>query len=69
MKYTDFTDERIEEILGGAPMTVAERAFLVGDTPRFEESSMRPEDVARLSDAELMRYARGVWCDYAQGQI
>lgn len=70
MSYTDFTDERIEAVLGGAPLTNDEREFLVTDTPRFEECQPETEaDLRALNDSDLMRRCYHIWADYAQGQI
>jgi hypothetical protein len=70
MTYTDFTDERIEHILGGAPLTADEREFLVTDTPRFEECQPEKEaDLRAMGDADLMRRCWHIWCNYARGQI
>ena len=66
-KYTDFD---VPAVLGGKPLTPAERAFLIRDTPTFEEGMhLKEADLAALSDAELMRIAYRVWADYASTQI
>lgn len=71
MKYTDFTDEHIEAVIGGVEaLTAAEREFLVTDTPRFEECQPETEtDLRALNDADLMRRCSHIWADYARGQI
>ena len=69
MNTAHFHDDRIHEVLAGAPLTPEEREFLITDTPNFEECDA---DVAitltRLSDAELMRTAYSVWRDYVRTQ-
>lgn len=64
MKRITFEDWRIDEVLGGAPLTTEERRFLVGDTPRFEECSNTPEELLAMSDADLMEQAYRVWAEY-----
>lgn len=65
MDKLHFTDERIDDIRSGrSPMTDEERAFLIEDTPTFEECSDTAEELAALSDADLMSTAYGVWADY-----
>lgn len=60
-----FTDDRIDDIRSGrSPMTTEERAYLIEDTPRFEECSDTAEDLAKLSDPDLMSAAYRVWADY-----
>lgn len=69
MKITDFSDERIEAVEAGAPLTAEEREFLVTDTAGFEESWPRKEaDYRAMDDATLMRAAYRVWADYASTQ-
>lgn len=64
------TDFDVQAVLDGKPLTERERAFLIADTPRFEEGMhLTQESLAKLSDAELMREAYNVWADYARGQI
>lgn len=70
MRTSDFTDERIEAVLGGSPLTTGEREFLCTDTPRFEECQPEKEaDLRALNDSDLMRRCYGIWADYAQGQL
>lgn len=70
MKTSDFTDERIENVLAGAPLTEREREFLVTDTPRFEECQPEKEaDLRVMGDAALMRRCCHIWADYARGQM
>lgn len=60
-----FTDARIAEIYAGAPLTIQERAFLIVDTPTFEEAQhLLEKELAKMDDVELMRTAHGVWADY-----
>jgi len=65
-----FDDVRIDAIQDGSvPMTAAERAFLVEDTPRFEECSHSAAELAAMSDADLMGRAYATWAEYASGQV
>lgn len=65
MDKCHFTDERIDDVRSGrTPMTAEERAFLLEDTPRFEECDQTAEELAALSDADLMSTAYRVWADY-----
>jgi hypothetical protein len=65
-----FTDERVDEVYGGSPLTASEREFLVTDTPRFEECWPDKEDSLReMEDPDLMRRCYAIWCDYAKGQM
>jgi hypothetical protein len=69
-RVIDFTDQRIDAVLGGAPLSDEEREFLCTDTPRFEECQPDTEaDLRALNDAALMRRCWHIWADYAQGQI
>lgn len=66
MNIAHFTDSRIAEIHEGTlSMTPEERAFLIASTPGFEECDRSADDLAAMSDAELMRAAYGVWADFA----
>ena len=65
-KRISFTDERIDEVRSGEPLTDEERAFLIEDTPRFEECSRSSEELAALNDADLMTAATWVWMDYCR---
>lgn len=66
MRISDFTDERISEVRSGhSPLTKEEREFLVRDTPTFEECAESAADLAKMTDADLMAAAYGVWADYA----
>ena len=68
LTYTDFDHEAV--IQGYKTLTPEERAFLIEDTPNFEEGMhLTSEGLAQLSDAELMREAYNVWADYAQSQM
>lgn len=70
MNITHFTDDRIAEVRSGrSPLTPEERAFLLEDTPRFEECDEKPEVLAAMSDRELMGFAYGCWADYVSGQL
>ena len=62
-----FTDERIESILAGSPMTDSERSYLLETVPAFEECSQSAEELAAMSDRDLMTASRYVWTDYARG--
>ena len=63
------TDERIDQICSGAPMSTEEREFLLEDTPRFEECWHTKDELAGMSDSDLMRAAHQCWWDYARGQM
>ena len=70
MKHDHFTDERIDDIRSGrAPLTEAERSFLLEDTPRFEECGYAETELMAMSDDALMSAAYGVWADYARGMF
>lgn len=70
MNIASFTDERIDAILRGSPLTAEEREFLVTDTPSFEECQPEKEaDLRALDDAALMRRCYSVWSDYASTQV
>lgn len=66
MERMVFEDERIWAVQAGAPLTAEERAFLLEDTPRFEECTYSKEELAAMSDAGLMSAAYGVWADYCR---
>lgn len=66
MQILHFTDERINEIHKGSPMTSEERSFLLTDTPRFEECTHKADELASMTDSGLMHAAYGVWADYAR---
>lgn len=67
LKADHFTDDRIEEIRSGrSSLTAEERAFLIADTPRHEECTYTEDDLAAMSDTELMDAAHGVWVDYVR---
>lgn len=67
MKHDHFTDERIDDIRSGhTPLTDEERAFLLADTPRFEECNYTEDELATMSDSDLMSAAYGAWADYAR---
>lgn len=67
MKADHFTDERIDDIRSGhSPLTAEERAFLLEDTPGFEECGYTGAELAAMTDAALMSAAYGVWADYAR---
>lgn len=67
LTYTDFDHEAVMQ--GTKPLTPEERAFLIEDTPNFEEGMhLTSEGLAQLSDADLMREAYNVWADYASTQ-
>lgn len=62
-----FTDEKIDDITSGrAPLTDEEREFLLSDTPRYEECTRSREELAAMSDQNLMSAAYSVWADYAK---
>lgn len=61
-----FTDERIDEVRQGAPLTAAERDDLLERTPTFEECSQTRDELAAMSDADLMTTAMWVWHDYCR---
>ncbi len=66
MKRLTYTDERIDEVRGGDPLTPEERADLLEHTPDFEECSHSREELAAMSDADLMTAAMWVWHDYCR---
>lgn len=67
MKHDHFSDERIDDIhIGRASLTADERAFLLADTPRFEECNYAEAELAAMSDADLMSAAYSAWADYAR---
>jgi hypothetical protein len=66
MDRLSYTDERIDEVRMGAPLTDAERADLLEHTPNFEECSHTREELAAMTDAELMTTAMWVWADYCR---
>lgn len=67
MNAEHFTDERIDEICSGhSPLTDEERAFLIEDTPKLEECSHTQDELAAMSDADLMRTAYRAWEDYVR---
>jgi hypothetical protein len=69
MDILHFDHMRISEIESGdTPMTPDERAFLIRDTPNFEECDKNREELSMLDDIGLMRAAYGVWSDYASTQ-
>lgn len=61
-----FGDERIWAVKAGAPLTPEERAFLLDDTPRFEECFHTKEELEAMSDADLMSAAYSAWADYCR---
>ena len=61
-----FEDERIWAVQAGAPLTPEERAFLLEDTPRFEECTYSAEELAAMTDAALMSAAYSAWADYCR---
>lgn len=65
MERITFEDWRIDEVCGGAPLTAEERAYLIEDTPSFEECSNTPEELLAMNDADLMNTAYRVWAEYA----
>jgi hypothetical protein len=67
-EYTDFDVDAVTQ--GHKTLTPEEREFLIHDTPTFEEGMhLTPEELAKLSDADLMREAYSVWADYARSQM
>lgn len=68
MRITDFTDERVAEVLRGGALSAEERSFLVADTPSFEECDQSQAQLSELNDADLMRAAYSAWADYASCQ-
>lgn len=66
MKRLTYTDERIDAVRMGAPLSEAERADLLEHTPTFEECSHTREELAGMTDAELMTAAMWVWTDYCR---
>ena len=66
MERIVFEDERIWAVQAGAELTPAERAFLLEDTPRFEECSYTKDELGAMSDADLMSAAYSAWADYCR---
>lgn len=66
MKRLTYTDDRIDEVRNGAPLTAEERADLLEHTPNFEECSHTRNDLEAMSDAELMTEAMWVWQEYCR---
>ena len=66
MKRLTYTDNRIEEVRNGAPLTAEERADLLEHTPNFEECSKTRSDLESMSDADLMTEAMWVWQEYCR---
>lgn len=66
MERIIFEDDRIWAVQAGAPLTTDERAFLLDDTPRFEECTYSADELAEMSDADLMSAAYAVWADYCR---
>lgn len=66
MERMIFGDDRIWAVQAGAPLTPEERAFLLEDTPRFEECTRTNDELAAMSDADLMSAAYSVWADYCR---
>ena len=70
MKIDHFTDERIAQIQEGGSLTSEERAFLIEDTPHFEECSRElAGELMGMTDKDLLNAAYCVWAEYASGQI
>lgn len=69
-KKLTYTDFNVQAVIDGKPLTDDERAFLIRDTPRFEEGMHLTEEfLSGLTDVDLMREAYSVWADYASTQI
>lgn len=66
MERIIFEDDRIWAVQAGAPLTTDERAFLLDDTPRFEECTSTREELEAMTDAELMNTAYAAWADYCR---
>lgn len=66
MERIVFGDERIWAVQAGAELTPEERAFLLEDTPRFEECAYSADELAAMSDADLMSAAYSAWADYCR---
>ncbi len=61
-----FQDDRIWAVQAGAALTPDERAFLLEDTPKFEECSYSRGELAAMTDANLMSAAYSAWADYCR---
>lgn len=48
MERMIFGDDRIWAVQAGAPLTPEERAFLLEDTPRFEECTRTNDELAAV---------------------
>lgn len=66
MGRLSYTDARIDAVRMGATLTDAERADLLEPTPRFEECSHTHDELAAMTDADLMTAAMWVWHDYCR---
>ena len=66
MKRLTYTDVRIDEVRQGGQLTAEERADLLESMSTFEECSNTPEELAAMSDADLMTTAMWVWHDYCR---
>ena len=66
MDRLSYPDERIDAVRMGAPLTDAERADLLENTPRFEECSHTAGELAAMTDADLMTAAMWVWAEYCR---
>jgi hypothetical protein len=66
MKRPTYTDERIDAVRNGDPLTDEERVDLLEHTPNFEERSHTRADLEAMSDAELMTAAMWVWHEYCR---
>ena len=65
ISYLNFDDDRINRIMAGGAMADPERGFLIKNIPKFEECQNTTEELAAMSDQDLMRTAYGVWRDYS----
>lgn len=66
MERMTFDDARIDAVRMGAPLTPEERAYLIEDTPTYEECTRTCDELAAMSDADLMTTAMWVWVDFCR---
>ena len=66
MERLSYTDERIDAVRMGAPLTAEERSDLLEHTPGFEECAHTRAELAAMPDADLMTAAMWVWAEYCR---
>ena len=66
MNAADFSDARIDAVRSGEALTPDERSFLISDTARMEECTHTEQELAAMTDTELMEVAYSAWVDYTR---